>query len=132
MATRRIVTIVLLALAIASAAGLAGAAEGQWVPLFNGKDLTGWKVKIKGHDVGDNFGNTFRVEDGVIKVRYDQYQEFGGKFGHLFYEKPFSNYRLCRSERPSIPKLRGVRDRGRPVHAGLTTPQRIRQTGHVC
>jgi len=94
MTTRRIATTVLLALALAPAVGLAGAAEGQWVPLFNGKDLTGWKVKIKGHDVGDNFGNTFRVENGVIKVCYDQYQDFGGKFGHLFYEKPFSNYRL--------------------------------------
>ena len=70
------------------------AAGGPWVPLFNGKDLTGWKPKICGHDLGDNFGNTFRVEGGVIKVSYDQYKDFGGKFGHLFYEKEFSNYRL--------------------------------------
>jgi len=69
---------------------------GKWVPLFNGKDLTGWKVKIRGYPLGVNFGNTFRVEDGLLKVRYDQYGgEFKGRFGHLFYEKPiFSNYRL--------------------------------------
>ena len=66
--------------------------EEEWIQLFNGKDLVGWKVKIKGHGLGDNFGKTFGVEDGVIKVRYDQYEKFGGKFGHLFYEKPFSHY----------------------------------------
>ncbi|MBT3375687.1 MAG: DUF1080 domain-containing protein [Lentisphaerae bacterium] len=65
---------------------------GEWLQLFNGRDLSGWKVKIKGHDLGDNVGNTFRVEDGVLKVSYDQYETFGNKFGHLFYEKPFSNY----------------------------------------
>jgi hypothetical protein len=66
----------------------------QWTPLFNGRDLHDWIVKIHHHDVGDNFGNTFRVEDGMIKVRYDQYDSFNDQFGHLYYKKPFSNYRL--------------------------------------
>jgi len=66
----------------------------NWISLFNGKDLDGWTPKIKGYALGDNFGNTFRVEDGVIKVSYDQYEKFGGKFGHLFYAEPFSHYRL--------------------------------------
>ena len=64
------------------------AGEGEWIQLFNGKNLDGWKVKIKGFDLGDNYGNTFRVEDGVLKVAYDQYEKFDGKFGHIFYEKP--------------------------------------------
>jgi len=68
--------------------------KGHWISLFNGKDLTGWKVKITGHELNDNFGNTFRVEDGVPKVSYDQYEKFDGKFGHIFYEKPFSHYRF--------------------------------------
>ena len=71
-----------------------GSDKAEWIQLFNGKDLTGWKPKITGHEFGDNFGNTFRVEDGLLKVSYDQYKDFGGKFGHLFYEKPFSNYVL--------------------------------------
>ena len=66
----------------------------KWIQLFNGKDLKGWKVKIAGYKLGENYGNTFRVEDGVLKVCYDQYKKFDGKFGHLFYDKPFSNYRL--------------------------------------
>jgi hypothetical protein len=69
-------------------------AKDGWIPLFNGKDLDGWKPKITGYDAGDNFGNTFRVEDGVLKVCYDKYAKFDGKFGHLFYKTPFSNYKL--------------------------------------
>src|SRR5215467_2863449 len=65
-----------------------------WVSLFNGKDLNDWIVKIYHHEVGDNFGNTFRVEDGMIKVRYDKYDAFNEQFGHLYYKKPFSHYHL--------------------------------------
>ena len=68
--------------------------EGEWVQLFNGKDLTGWTPKIVGHEADDNFGNTFRVEDGLIKVRYDQYDLFKDRFGHLFYKDEFSHYKL--------------------------------------
>ncbi|MEZ6127731.1 MAG: DUF1080 domain-containing protein [Planctomycetaceae bacterium] len=67
---------------------------GEWVSLFNGKDMTGWTPKIRYSKLGENYGNTFRVEDGLLKVRYDQYSEFGERFGHLFYEKEFSNYRF--------------------------------------
>lgn len=67
---------------------------GKWVSLFNGKDLTGWTPKIRYHDVGDNFANTFRVEDGLLKVRYDGYDEFNETFGHLFYQTPYSHYRF--------------------------------------
>ncbi|MBN2315259.1 MAG: DUF1080 domain-containing protein [Sedimentisphaerales bacterium] len=69
-------------------------ADGRWISLFNGKNLDGWTPKITGYDLGDNFGNTFRVEDGVLKVCYDQYDTFGGKFGHIFYKEKFSHYRL--------------------------------------
>ena len=64
----------------------------QWIQLFNGKNLDGWKVKIKGHDLGDNFGDTFRVVDGLLTVSYDKYKNFDETFGHLIYDKPFSNY----------------------------------------
>jgi hypothetical protein len=68
--------------------------EEHWIALFNGKDLSGWKPKIAGHELGDNFANTFRVEDGVLKVAYDGYERFEGRFGHLFHERAFSRYRL--------------------------------------
>lgn len=66
-----------------------------WIPLFNGKDLEGWTVKIKGYPAGDNFGNTFRVEDGIMKVNYDAYNnEFKDRFGHIFTNKSYSRYKL--------------------------------------
>jgi hypothetical protein len=65
-----------------------------WIQLFNGKDLTGWTPKIAGHDLGVNHLDTFRVENGVLKVAYDKYTKFDEKFGHLFYKEPFSHYRL--------------------------------------
>lgn len=64
----------------------------EWHQLFNGKDLTGWQVKITGHDLNDNFANTFRVEDGKIKVSYDGCESFKERFGHIFFNKPFSYY----------------------------------------
>lgn len=66
----------------------------KWTPLFNGKDLTGWTPKIKGYPLGENHGNTFRVENGVLKVAYDQYTKFDNKFGHLFWREKLSHYRL--------------------------------------
>jgi len=72
----------------------AAAAEQPWIQLFNGKDMTGWTPKIRGFDYGDNFANTFRVEDGILKVSYDGYESFDERFGHLFYKESFSSYRL--------------------------------------
>jgi hypothetical protein len=68
----------------------------DWIVMFNGKDLSGWTPKIAKHEVGDNFANTFRVENGLLEVRYDKkkYPKFDNQFGHLFYKDPFSYYRL--------------------------------------
>lgn len=71
-----------------------GAEKQNWISLFNGKDINDWIVKINHHEVGDNFGDTFRVEDGMIKVRYDQYGDFDNQFGHLYYKQPFSHYHI--------------------------------------
>ena len=68
-------------------------AEG-FVSIFNGKDLSGWTIKIAGEKLGENYQDTFVVEDGVLKVTYDNYETFDGKFGHLFYDTPHSHYVL--------------------------------------
>lgn len=68
--------------------------EAEWVSLFNGEDLSGWIIKISKHELNDNYGNTFRVEDGLLKVRYDQYPTFDSQFGHIYYHNPFSKYHL--------------------------------------
>ncbi len=66
-----------------------------WQSLFDGKTLDGWIPKIRGYATGENFGNTFRVADGVIQANFDSYEgDFNDRFGHLFYETPFSSYRF--------------------------------------
>jgi len=64
----------------------------DWLQLFNGKNLDGWTVKIAKHRVNDNFGDTFRVQNGLLKVSYDHYDNLDGQFGHLFYKDRFSYY----------------------------------------
>ena len=67
----------------------------KWQKLFNGRDLKDWTPKIVGSPAGVNFGDTFRVENGMISVRYDQYGgKFNERFGHLFYKTQFSHYRI--------------------------------------
>jgi hypothetical protein len=107
--------------------------EGKWVSLFNGKNLDGWKMKIVGHPLGENFGNTFRVENGILSIRYDQYKSFDNTFGALYYDKKLTNYRLKVEYRfvgetaPGAPSW-GFRDSGVQYHCqppatlGLTQP----------
>src|SRR5690606_35482400 len=89
-------------LIIAAALGVAACActsatkerpeELEWIQLFNGKDLYAWTVKISKHEVGENYANTLRVEDGLLKVRYDGYTDFDFQYGHIHYNQPFSAY----------------------------------------
>jgi hypothetical protein len=64
----------------------------EWRQLFNGKDLKNWDVKIAGYALNDNFGNTFRVENGMMRVGYEKYDKFNNRFGHIFYREKFSHY----------------------------------------
>jgi len=66
----------------------------EWEKLFNGKNLDGWDVKIRGRELNDNYLNTFRVEDGKMVVRYDEYSDFNKQYGHIFYKKEYSYYKL--------------------------------------
>jgi hypothetical protein len=68
--------------------------EKEWIQLFNGKDLNNWDIKISGHELNDNFGNTFRIDSGKMIVRYDRYDSFRSQYGHIFYKKKFSYYLL--------------------------------------
>ncbi|HLR31540.1 MAG TPA: DUF1080 domain-containing protein [Fodinibius sp.] len=67
----------------------------QWISLFNGQNLDGWVPKFAGHELGVNYKNTFRVEEGLLTVSYDNWNSFDGEYGHLFYDKrSFSNYKI--------------------------------------
>ena len=68
--------------------------EENWIQLFNGKDLNDWQIKFAGYELGYNYKNTFRVKDGLLRVNYDEWDEWRGEFGHIFYKGEFSHYRL--------------------------------------
>ncbi|MDZ4800017.1 MAG: DUF1080 domain-containing protein [Bryobacteraceae bacterium] len=89
-------TLVFLAtLSFAGGADWQSAPAKDWISLFNGKNLDGWVVKLAGHEPGDNYGETFRVENGLIRVMYDKYPDgFGSRFGHLFWHRKLSHYVL--------------------------------------
>jgi beta-glucanase (GH16 family) len=68
--------------------------KNEWEALFNGENLDGWTPKFTGYELGENYNNTFRVEDGLLTVSYDEWGPFNGEFGHLFYKTPYSHYRI--------------------------------------
>ena len=99
----------------------------KWIPLFNGKDLEGWTIKIKGHPLNKNYKNTFRVtNNGALQVNYDEYTTFDDSFGHIFFNKEFSNYKLRLQYRFTGEQLKGgegwaTRNSGVMIHC--QTPQ---------
>jgi len=98
------------------------AAREAWSPLFNGRDLDGWTPKFSKHDLGVNLNDMFRVENGLLRVRYDKWTAFNGEFGHLFYKAPFSYYRLAAEYRFVDQQLAGgpgwaQRNNGLMLHA---------------
>lgn len=146
----------LLAGAVVALAGLPAAAA-DWKPIFNGRDLDGWVVKINHHPAGENWRDTFRVEKGVLRVSYDQYPVFKDEFAHLIYTRPLSAYRLRLEYRFVGPQTPGtpawaVRNSGVMLHgqapAAMTldqpypvsveaqllggAPGETRPTGNVC
>jgi Domain of Unknown Function (DUF1080) len=94
----------------------------DWIQLFNGKNLDGWTVKIAKHKVGENFGDTFRVGNGLLKVSYDKYDALDGQFGHLFYKDKFSYYLVAVEYRFVGEQVKGgpswgLRNNGIMVHS---------------
>jgi len=88
----------------------------DWQPMFDGRTLDGWVVKLAHHDLGDNYAETFRVADGVIRVDYDKYGDFGARFGHLFYNQKLSHYVLALEYR-----FFGEQAKGGPAYAKLNS-----------
>jgi hypothetical protein len=92
---RVLATVLALASApLLSAADQTAAAEEGWISLFNGKDLNGWTIKVAKHPIGENYLDTFRVEDGILKVAYDRYGKFNEQFAHLYSNLAYSHYIL--------------------------------------
>ncbi len=110
------VLIALLVLPQSAPADWRTAPQTDWQAIFNGRNLDGWVVKFAHHELGDNYADTFRVEQGAIRVMYDKYGEFGARFGHLFYKQKLSHYVLALEYR-----FFGEQARGGPGYARLNS-----------
>jgi hypothetical protein len=103
--------------------------EQGWIRLFNGRDLSGWTVKIAKRPLGENHAGTFRVEDGILKVSYDGYDKFNEQFGHLYTNLAYSRYilrleyRFTGTMMPDAPKYVNLNS-GVMIHA--QPPQSLR------
>jgi hypothetical protein len=114
-----------------------GPDQKEWIRLFDGKSLDGWVPKIAGYEVGENFGDTFRVENGVLKVAYDKYETFGNRFGHLFYKTPFSHYVIAVEYRFTGDQTKGgpdwaYRNSGIMIHGQPAATMRKDQDFPIC
>lgn len=69
-------------------------ASDQWVSIFDGESLKGWAPKINGQKLGEDPARIFRVENGELRVTYEDMEAFDNAFGHLFFEEEVSDYRL--------------------------------------
>ena len=94
----------------------------DWIQLFNGKDLSGWDIKIAGYPINENYNKTFAVVDSMIRIQYDQYESFDDAFGHMYYQTPYSYYKLRFDYRFVGEQLKGgatwnVRNSGIMLHS---------------
>ena len=72
----------------------ADAKPGKWQRIFDGRTLKGWTPKITGAPAGENVGNSFTVANRAIRVTYEGWSKFDGRFGHLAYNRPVGAFRL--------------------------------------
>jgi len=116
----------------ASPPAVGQADEDGWITLFNGEDLTGWTPKFSGEELGTNYLDTFRVEDGKLVASYENWESFGGKFGHLFYQTEYSHYilhieyRFVGEQVPGGPGW-AFRNNGAMIHGQPANTMRIDQ-----
>jgi hypothetical protein len=82
----------------------------EWTTLFNGKDLSDWTIKFANQDLNDNYRNTFRVQDSMIRIAYDEYDTFDNAYAHMYYNKPYSYYKLRFDYRFTGEQVKGGED----------------------
>lgn len=122
--------IVLLAMTMAIAS-VAGAADSRgrdvpdtasdWISLFNGKDLSGWKVVLKPDHKGIDPDSIFQVHDGAIHVYKDVPAGVAVPIGFIVTDDSYGSYHLRLDYRwvgkRFAPRTQRPRDAGILYHA---------------
>lgn len=80
--------------AFASKANSLPTYDGDWQPLFNGKDLTGWNIFDEQSGLS-NSSKLINVQNGIIHILApDTYSDTASPFGYIATEKAYRNYHL--------------------------------------
>jgi hypothetical protein len=129
---RKIKLMITFGLALVCGACSAQHSKKGWISLFNGKDLKDWDIKITGHQLNDNNGNTFRVQNGNLAVSYENYDEFKEQYGHIFHKKKFSAYLLVMEYRFTGDQVKGgpgwaTRNSGAMIHSQAANTMGVNQ-----
>jgi hypothetical protein len=101
----------------------AGPNDTDWVQLFNRVDLKDWDIKFTGHQLNDNYKNTFKVQDSLLIVDYGGYTGFNNEWGHAANKtKPYSYYLLRAEYSPGANQVSGgpswaVQNNGLMLHS---------------
>lgn len=66
----------------------------NWIPMFNGEDLSGWTIKFADQELGHNFRNTFVWENDMLRIKYDEYENFDDAYAHMYYDTPYTHYKM--------------------------------------
>src|SRR3954467_3889258 len=98
MRSRNRLGIVLVILAGTVSLAAAGPNDTDWIPLFNRVDLKDWDIKFTGHQLNDNYKNTFKVQDSLLIVDYSGYTGFNNEWGHAANKTRAYSYYLLRAE----------------------------------
>jgi hypothetical protein len=107
-------------LALGHGSGPAPKKADGWIPLFNGKDLTGWYTYFAGRGKNGPADDLVRVHDGVIHIYPEGKDGARLPMGYLATEKAYSFYHL-RFEykwgtRRFAPRTKAPRDSGLIYH----------------
>ncbi len=88
-------------IALSLVGALRGAAEetpapkvGQWTPLFNGRDLTGWHTMLTGHGLDSDPNKLIQVHDGVIHMYAEWPAPAEQPYGWICTKEQYSHFRV--------------------------------------
>lgn len=65
---------------------------GKWVPLFNGRDLTGWYTFLQKHGKNSDPDRVITIEDGAIRLYKHAEDGSNVVMGYIGTEKEYGNY----------------------------------------
>src|SRR5207248_1824644 len=72
----------------------AGAGGGEWKPLFNGKDLSGWYTYLQKLGKDNDPDKIFQVHDGMIHIYKDAVAPTSQPFGYIATNKEYDDCRI--------------------------------------